>query len=125
MAKRIRTANHDLNENHSRLAELVAASPAAGLFQWTGVGPVTAAKALVVWSHLGRVKSEAAFAVIAGVDPIPASSGKTVRHRLNRRGDRQVAVDRYRSFIEAVQKKPCPHGRDHRLDLSPGQAPPW
>lgn len=90
LAKRIRTTDHDLSENHSRLTELVAASPAAGLLQWTGVGPVTAAKALVVWSHLGRVKSEAAFAAIAGVNPIPASSGNTVRHRLNRRGDRQL-----------------------------------
>lgn len=90
LAKRIHATNSDLRENHAHLAELVATSPAAGLRQWTGVGPVTAAKALVVWSHPGRVKNEAAFAAIAGVNPIPASSGNTVRHRLNRRGDRQL-----------------------------------
>ena len=35
-----------------------------------------------------RLKSEASFAALCGVSPVPASSGKTVRHRLNRGGDR-------------------------------------
>jgi transposase len=51
---------------------------------------VTAAILLTVYSHHGRVRSEAAFAALAGVSPIPASSGNTVRHRLNRHGDRQL-----------------------------------
>lgn len=55
-----------------------------------GVGPLTAAEILVAWSHPGRLRSEAAFAMMAGAAPIPASSGQTVRHRLNRRGDRQL-----------------------------------
>lgn len=38
----------------------------------------------------GRLRSEASFAAICGACPIPASSGKTVRHRLNRGGDRQA-----------------------------------
>lgn len=38
----------------------------------------------------GRVRSEAALAALAGVNPIPASSGNTVRHRLNRGGDRRL-----------------------------------
>ncbi|MBE4718174.1 hypothetical protein DAD99_08490 [Pseudarthrobacter sp. AB1] len=42
------------------------------------------------WSHEGRVRSEAAFSCLAGVNPIPASSGNTVRHRLNRGGDRRL-----------------------------------
>jgi transposase len=42
------------------------------------------------YSHRGRVRSEAAFAALAGVNPIPASSGNTTRHRLNRYGDRQL-----------------------------------
>ncbi|WP_374195240.1 transposase [Streptomyces sp. ISL-1] len=42
------------------------------------------------WSHPGRFRSEAAFAAFAGTPPIPASSGLTNRHRLNRRGDRQL-----------------------------------
>ena len=38
----------------------------------------------------GRVRSEAAFAALAGTSPIPASSGNTIRYRLNRGGDRQL-----------------------------------
>ncbi len=45
---------------------------------------------LTVWSHPGRIRSEAAFAQIAGTCPIPASSGNTIRHRLNRGGDRRL-----------------------------------
>ena len=55
-----------------------------------GVGVITAAIILNAWSHPGRIRSEAAFAMLAGVAPIPASSGQTVRHRLNRAGDRQL-----------------------------------
>lgn len=55
-----------------------------------GFGAVTAATCLTVWSHHGRVHSEAAYASLAGVNPIPASSGNTVRHRLNRGGDRSL-----------------------------------
>jgi transposase len=38
----------------------------------------------------GRLRSAAAFAALAGVNPIPASSGQVTRHRLNRSGDRQL-----------------------------------
>ncbi len=55
-----------------------------------GVGPISAAALLVAWSQPGRVRSEAAFARLAGVAPIPASSGKVVRHRLDRGGDRRL-----------------------------------
>jgi transposase len=55
-----------------------------------GVGPITAAALLVAWSQPGRLRSEGAFARLAGVAPIPASSGKLVRHRLDRGGDRRL-----------------------------------
>lgn len=55
-----------------------------------GIGPITAAQVLVAWSHRGRLRSEAAFARLAGAPPIPASSGMVVRHRLDRGGDRQL-----------------------------------
>jgi transposase len=55
-----------------------------------GVGPICAATLLVAWSQPGRLRSEAAFARLAGVAPIPASSGKIVRHRLDRGGDRRL-----------------------------------
>jgi transposase len=45
---------------------------------------------IVAWSHRGRLRSEAAFARLAGVAPVPASSGRTRRHRLSRGGDRQL-----------------------------------
>jgi hypothetical protein len=53
-----------------------------------GVGPISAAKLLA--SDPARFKHEAAFARCNGTAPIPASSGKTIRHRLNRGGDRQI-----------------------------------
>lgn len=55
-----------------------------------GVGPIVAATILCAWSHPGRFRHEAAFANLAGVAPIPASSGLTTRYRLNRCGDRQL-----------------------------------
>ncbi len=55
-----------------------------------GVGPIVAAQLIVTWSHRDRVRSEAAFARLAGVAPLPASSGLTTRHRLSRGGDRQL-----------------------------------
>jgi len=55
-----------------------------------GVGAIVAAVVLCAWSHPGRCRNEAAFANLAGVAPIPASSGQTVRYRLNRCGDRQL-----------------------------------
>jgi transposase len=47
-------------------------------------------KVIVSWSHRGRVRSEAAFAKLAGVAPVEASSGLVICHRLNRSGDRQL-----------------------------------
>jgi transposase len=55
-----------------------------------GGGPIVAATVLGAWSPPGRCRSEAAFAMLGGAAPIPASSGQTVRHRLNRSGDRQL-----------------------------------
>jgi transposase len=45
---------------------------------------------LVAWSHPGRCRSEAAFAALADVSPLEASSGRVTRHRLNRFGDRHL-----------------------------------
>ncbi|MFI6675260.1 transposase [Kribbella sp. NPDC050470] len=69
---------------------LLRSTPAAGLLDKIGIGPVTAAICLTAWPHHGRVRSEAAFACLAGVDPIPASSGKHDPDRLNRGGDRRL-----------------------------------
>jgi len=56
-----------------------------------GAGTETAAQLLITCGgNPGRLRSEAAFAALCGASPIPASSGKTNRHRLNRGGDRQA-----------------------------------
>jgi transposase len=60
------------------------------LLDQLGIGPIVAATILCAWSHPGRCRNDAAFASLAGVAPIPASSGMTTRHRLNRCGDRQL-----------------------------------
>ena len=51
---------------------------------------MSAAQLLVSWSHPGRCRNEAAFAALAGVSPLQASSGRITRHRLNPFGDRQL-----------------------------------
>jgi transposase len=60
----------------------------------------------VSWSHPGRCRNDAAFAALAGVCPIPASSGRTVRHRLNRGGDR--ALNRALHDITLTRCRSCP-----------------
>jgi transposase len=80
------TEARQLTHEITRLVEAIAPT----LLQEPGVGPISAARILIAWSHRGRFHSEAAFAMLAGASPIPASSGQTVRHRLNRGGDRQL-----------------------------------
>ncbi len=78
-----------LQQNHRDLDQLAEAL-APGLQDQPGVGPVTASIIICSYSHHGRVRSEAAFAALGGIAPIPASSGNTQRHRLSRSGDRQL-----------------------------------
>src|SRR5699024_5063390 len=62
-----------------------------------GSGPVIAAELLVsIGENPGRIPSEAALAQLCGVAPLPASSGRTTRHRLNRGGDRRANSALYR-----------------------------
>ncbi|GAA5228755.1 hypothetical protein GCM10025778_32940 [Paeniglutamicibacter antarcticus] len=90
LAKRSDELDKDLSSNNKQITELVKVSEAAPLLDITGFAAIAAATCLTVWSHQGRVHSEAAYASLAGVNPIPASSGNTVRHRLNRGGDRSL-----------------------------------
>ena len=61
-------------ELQAELERLVAAVT-PWLLELPGIGPISAAQILISWSHAGRLRSEAAFAALAGVNPIPASSG--------------------------------------------------
>jgi transposase len=70
--------------------ETLTRTLAPQLLEQPGVGPLAAAQVLLSWSHQGRIRSEAAFARLAGCAPIPASSGQTIRYRLDRSGDRRL-----------------------------------
>ncbi len=89
LARRIEAATLEAAELERELLGHVRAL-APQLLDEPGVGPIVAAQLIVAWSHPGRLRSEAAFARLAGVAPVPASSGQTVRHRLSRGGDRQL-----------------------------------
>jgi transposase len=90
LARRVLEVTTQLAANQKRMTELIQQSPAAPLLEMVGAGAVTVSAVLTAWSRPGRVRSEAAFASLAGVNPLPASSGNTVRHRLNRGGDRRL-----------------------------------
>jgi transposase len=74
----------------AREIETLTRRLAPQLLDQPGVGPHAAAQIVLSWSHRGRIDSEAAFARLAGAAPIPASSGQTIRYRLDRSGDRKL-----------------------------------
>lgn len=89
LARRIRFLEAEAS-GHEKAIRAIVRSWRPDLLELVGVGPIVAATVLTAWSHPGRCRNDAAFAMLAGVAPIPASSGKTVRYRLNRSGDRQL-----------------------------------
>ena len=94
---------HDLEAELTRLTR-TASSTLVSIF---GVGPDTAATLLVTaGSNPERLRSEAAFAALCGVCPVPASSGKTNRHRLNRGGDRQANAALHRIVVVRLRFDP-------------------
>jgi transposase len=105
LAHAIRSAQQTLNTNNRQLKTLVL-ELAPELLAKPGVGPVSAAQAIVSWSHPGRCRNDAAYAALAGASPLPASSGRTIRHRLNRGGDR--ALNRALHTIAVTRWRTCP-----------------
>jgi transposase len=90
LARRAQTLGAEIELLDAELARL-AATAAPGLLARRGVGAEVASALLVVaGDNPQRLRSEAAFAMLCGASPLPASSGRTVRHRLNRGGDRQA-----------------------------------
>jgi transposase len=89
LARRIEAATAEAHELEREIVGHVRAL-VPELLNEPGVGPIVAAQLIVSWSHRDRVRNEAAFARLAGVAPLPASSGQTIRHRLSRGGDRQL-----------------------------------
>ena len=99
-----------LDDQLERLDELIVplvATRAPGLLALHGVGPDTAALLLVAaGDHPERLRSEAAWAHLCAAAPIPASSGKRTRHRLNRGGDRQANHALWRIVITRMSSHP-------------------
>jgi len=89
LARRVKALTVEEREL-AREIETLTRKLAPQLLEQPGVGPLAAAQLLISWSHRGRITSEAAFARLAGCAPIPASSGQTVRYRLDRGGDRRL-----------------------------------
>ena len=99
LASRYQALDAEIDALDAQLDELTTqASPK--LTEVFGVGPEVAGALLVAaGDNPDRLRSEAAFAMLCGAAPVEASSGKTVRHRLNRGGDRQANAALYRIVL--------------------------
>jgi transposase len=90
---------------HDAHLERLTRQRAPELVEAHGMGAGTAAEMLVlVGDNPERIRSEAAFAKLCGACPIPASSGKTSRHRLNRGGNRQANAALHRVVVVRMRR---------------------
>ena len=107
LARRVQHLDAELTELDARRTALVS-QVAPDLLDAFGVGPDTAATLLVcVGDNPQRLHSEAAFARLCGVAPIPAGSGKTDGyHRLHRGGDRQANSALWRIVLVRMSTDP-------------------
>ena len=106
LARRIRVFNSEIREIDRTLTELISET-APSLFNLHGVGTDTAASLLVAaGDNPDRLHSERSWAHLCGVTPLPASSGKVTRHRLNRGGDRQANAALYRIVLTRMSSHP-------------------
>ena len=93
----------DLDELINPIVEALAPK----LLERVGIGIEVAGQFLVTaGDNPNRMKSEAAFAMLCGVSPLPASSGMTQRHRLNRGGDRQANRALHLAVISRIRLDP-------------------
>src|SRR5688500_13485291 len=120
--RRIRELSQTIKALETEIAALVAAV-APQLLTEPGFGPLTAAKLVGEIAGAGRFTSDAKLARAAGLAPIPVSSGRTDRHRLDRGGNRQinaaihrVAVTRARGHPETIDylARKKTEGKPHR-----------
>jgi transposase len=107
LARRCQSLTDDITELDAIITPLVAAM-APELLARTGVGPDVAGQLLVTaGDNPDRIRTDAAFAALTGVSPLPASSGRsTGRHRLNRGGDRQANCALYRVTLSRMRWDP-------------------
>ena len=106
LARRSRELTAEAADHRQAILALVRAWR-PDLLTRPGVGPIVAATVLCAWSHAGRCRSDAAFAMLGGAAPIPASSGQTVRVRLNRSGDRQLNQALYTAVLTRLRTDPA------------------
>ena len=94
-------------KSHDADLDTLTTACAPTLKEAHGMSTGTAAEMLIlVGDNPERIRSEAAFAKLCGAFPIPASSGKTSRHRLNRGGHRQANAALYRVVIIRMRSHP-------------------
>jgi transposase len=105
LARRIRELTSEAADHRQAILGLVRAWR-PDLLARPGVGPIVAATVLCAWSHPRRCRSDAAFAMLGGAAPIPASSGQTIRVRLNRSGDRQLNQALYTVVLTRLRTDP-------------------
>jgi transposase len=105
-AQRVLTLEAEANDLETELEQIIQ-RVVPGLLAETGVGPISAAQLYCSWSHRGRLRSDGAFAMLGGAAPIPASSGQTVRYRLNRAGDRQLNCALHTIVLTRLQHDPA------------------
>ena len=123
IAQRIETLDREIASLDSELEQLVAAA-APRTTQLLGISTGHAGQLLVTaGQNIERLHGEASYAALCGASPIPASSGKTTRHRLNYGGDRQanralhlIAVSRLRycERTRAYAKRRTAEGKTKR-----------
>jgi transposase len=106
LARRVRDAEAEIAELDAVLGPLVEAT-APDLLTRAGLGPDTAGALLVAaGDNPERLRNEATFAHLCGASPLDASSGKQLRHRLNRGGDRQANSALWRIVITRLASDP-------------------
>ena len=107
LGRRVQFLDAQLERLDELIVPLVTAR-APGLLSLHGVGPDTAALLLVAaGDHPERLRSESSWAHLCGAAPIPASSGKTSRHRLNRGGNREANQALWRIVITRLKSHPA------------------
>jgi transposase len=120
-ARRILALEAEANDLESELEQLVKRI-VPDLLEEIGVGPISAAQLYCSWSHRGRLRNDGAFAMLGGSAPIPASSGQTVRYRLNRAGDRQLNCALHTIVLTRLQHDPATRAYAARR-LAEGKTP--
>jgi transposase len=107
LGRRARFLDAQIGQLDELIAPLVT-TRAPGLLALYGVGPDTAARLLIAaGDHPARLRSEAAWAHLCGAAPIPASSGKVTRRRLNRGGNRDANHALWRIVICRMSSHPA------------------